>query len=154
MFKFVDNFAEQSHRQKRVISILGNQIRRAWYHHGRKLFKFVPPILDNRSAKMKNCSSINIQHCDRLKINWLYLGTMTSRVTKYSESRTKCSFFTKSPRFLVSKLPLRNVRNMRLAAGRHIARITNTYTCFFSKLCKLPFRLLYAADLDLRSVSI
>ena len=36
-----------------------------------------------------------------------YLGTTTSKVVRYSESRTKCSFLTMSPRFLASKLPLK-----------------------------------------------
>ena len=38
--------------------------------------------------------------------NTTYLGTITKSVTKYSESKTKCSFLTSSPRFLVTKLPL------------------------------------------------
>lgn len=33
---------------------------------------------------------------------------MTSKVVKYSESRMKCSFFTRSAKFLVSKLPLKS----------------------------------------------
>ena len=36
-----------------------------------------------------------------------YRGTTTSIVAKYSESRTKSSFFTRSDKFLVSKLPLK-----------------------------------------------
>lgn len=35
-----------------------------------------------------------------------YFGTMTNNVVKYSESKMKCSFFTKSAKFLVNKLPL------------------------------------------------
>ena len=64
-----------------------------------------------------------------MSVNFSYLlfqslmfdkGTTTSRVTKYSESRTKCSFLTRSATFLETKLP----------------------TCFFSMLCRLDLRLL------------
>lgn len=61
-----------------------------------------------------------------------YLGTTTSNVVKYSESRMKCSFFTRSAKFRVSKLPV----------------------CFFSIFCRLLFKLLYAVDLVFKSVSI
>lgn len=35
-----------------------------------------------------------------------HFGTTTSRVTRYSELSTKCSFLTMSARLLVSRLPL------------------------------------------------
>ena len=58
--------------------------------------------------------------------------SLTRSVTKYSLSNTKCSFFTKSATFLVTKLPV----------------------CFFSMLCRLDLRLLYAFALVFRSDSI
>ena len=41
-------------------------------------------------------------------VKQIYLGTITSKVVKYSLSKIKCSFFTKSAKFLVNKLPLCN----------------------------------------------
>ena len=64
-----------------------------------------------------------------MSVNFSYLlfqslmldkGTTTNKVTRYSESRTKCSFLTKSATFLVTRLP----------------------TCFFSMLWRLDLRLL------------
>lgn len=55
-----------------------------------------------------------------------HLGTMTSRVVRYSESRMKCSFLTKSARFLVSRLPLQsaeyymNIYNVKILIYRHL----------------------------------
>lgn len=37
-----------------------------------------------------------------------HFGTITNKVVKYSESKIKCSFFTKSARFRVNRLPLEN----------------------------------------------
>ena len=48
-----------------------------------------------------------------------YLGTMTNNVTRYSESNTKCSFFTNSPRFRVTKLPLQIQMNYFIDGIKH-----------------------------------
>ena len=47
-----------------------------------------------------------------VKDNTTYLGTMTRSVARYSLSRMKCSFLTRSARFRVSKLPLRDKKKL------------------------------------------
>jgi len=50
--------------------------------------------------------------CQKKAVNvFTHFGTMTSKVVKYSLSRIKCSFFTKSAKFRVNKLPLVQIKN-------------------------------------------
>lgn len=52
-----------------------------------------------------------------------YVGTTTRRVCRYSEPITKCSFFTKVPRFRVSKLPLGMKNSVPMISRRIINSI-------------------------------
>lgn len=47
---------------------------------------------------------------DRLCCRFSHFGTTTSMVIRYSESRTKSSFFTMSARLRVNKLPLKGTQ--------------------------------------------
>jgi len=42
-----------------------------------------------------------------------YFWTTTSSVVRYSESSTKCSFFTMSPKYLVMRLPLNTIKHSK-----------------------------------------
>lgn len=109
-FKLILNFLEQSNSKKAIVLVLMNHLRWAWYNHVRQFFIVCPPVIKILPGK----DIILVSHCEHESstINQTrtekgtYLGTTTRSVFKYSESRMKCSFFTRSARFLLRRLPL------------------------------------------------
>lgn len=71
---------------------------------------------------------------------------MTNKVVRYSESRMKCSFLTMSAKLRVIRLPLELTKKRNKKTVERISvkngGITTSYLCFFSKFCRLPFKLL------------
>lgn len=66
-----------------------------------------PKMTERRDASHRRTAAL----CNHLRLNQVgilraHFGTTTSRVIRYSESRTKFSFLTMSARLLVSRLPL------------------------------------------------
>ena len=61
----------------------------------------------NNSFTLEKTLRVFNKHCT-------YLGTQTTRVVRYSESNTKSCFLTRSPRFRVSRLPLKKEEHLFL----------------------------------------
>jgi hypothetical protein len=85
------------------------------------------------------------------------LGTTTSSVCKYSDSGTKSSFFTRSTRLLVIKLPLQYLYNHLQTTYMSMYMYCTKYmtnVAFLSIVCRFCRNVLYTWDLCLRSLSI
>lgn len=129
---------KKCHVEKRIISILGNQLRWTWNNHVCNFLIVLSPIIHIGSEK--KLTNI-IYQGTKAKFDETHFGTITSNVVKYSESRIKCSFFTRSAKLRVNKLPLKMYSKI-LSYLLTVKMKLNAYVCFFSKFWRLPLRLL------------
>nr|CAI5838463.1 unnamed protein product [Callosobruchus analis] len=68
-------------------------------------------MLESAKHIMSDRNLLHVEDKSSSELN-THLGTITSKVCKYSESRIKWSFFTKSAKLRVNKLPLKQVSKM------------------------------------------
>ena len=77
-----------------------------------------------------------------LNVNYIYLGKMTIKVTKYSELVTKSSFLMMSPKLRVSKLPLLKKKYIYMYTSIiqrvpiFIVHLLYYYVCFFCRAAR------------------
>lgn len=129
--EFFDDLLEERHIEESEVRVLNDERRRSWHNHVGQLLKASVPIVE-----------VSLGHDDEQCCQVFRIENEMLLLHKIGQ--ISCE---------QASTEIEN-RVVSLSHNHLSFWCTLSHVCFFSRFCKLPFKLLYALDLVLRSASI